>query len=78
MLLVDSCGRVFGVLVGTPADHDGWLKVTGGIAEAMKDTAAKIKPYAHEQRSKRGTFVSVTAGVSLGGGQTVSMLALYT
>ncbi|KAI0349137.1 hypothetical protein OH77DRAFT_1533394 [Trametes cingulata] len=57
--LVDQKDRVFGVLAGRPRDEDAWGEIQRQLLTGGK----------HPEH-RRGTYATVTAGISYGGGQT--------
>lgn len=75
-LILDADGRIIAILLGTPEDPD-WPSV---VAEALKDMA-RARRYARQYGwnpsvHRRGRYLSLTTGVSFGGGQRVRPLSL--
>lgn len=79
--LVDKFKRIIGVLLGRPKNDPTWeVQVTKGLADAMDevrregDAMGKKGAWTKKQREDRrlgGQFITLTTGVSYGGGQRV-------
>lgn len=67
--IVDQEDRVMAVLAGRPDSQD-WDSVHAQMSALLQETGANI-PGPHKER--RGNFVSLSTGVSYGGGQMVSV-----
>ena len=67
--LVDTSDRVVVIFVGPPAGDVTWHSVHEGVRVALAD--AKRRMRFTQRRDRRGTFKTVAAGLSYGGGQRV-------
>lgn len=68
--LVDDSNRVIGIFVGPPEGDVTWSSVHEGVRVALAD--AKRRMLFTQRRDRRGTFKTIAAGLSYGGGQRVS------
>lgn len=70
--LVDSAGRVIGVFVGPPTGDPTWPAVMKGVEAALAEAKRTLR--FSKKQDRRGTFKTIAAGLSYGGGQTVREL----
>jgi hypothetical protein len=74
-MLLDREQRVVGALAGQPRDIKGWRAVHDSAFSALEYAASQIKPKApkkpKEIKSRRGLQISLSHGISYGGGQQV-------
>ncbi|KAI0795175.1 hypothetical protein BC629DRAFT_1286708, partial [Irpex lacteus] len=66
--LVDSAGRVIGVFVGPPTGDPTWPAVMKGVEAALAEAKRTLR--FSKKQDRRGTFKTIAAGLSYGGGQT--------
>lgn len=75
---VDPEGRICTVLAGRPRDDETWNEAMKKAAESMangRTTGQQSGAFPNnEETHRRGRFFNVAAGVSFGGGQSVSAL----
>jgi hypothetical protein len=72
-LVVDSEGRIIAILLGQPDDPD-WANVVKEAARALRRacrSAMRAGIWCPGSSHRRGTYYSITSGVSFGGGQKV-------
>ncbi len=69
-LLLDCEHHIIGVLAGRPRDHS-WKVVHKDALAALRSAATKMKFTVDEERGRRGSFPTISFGVSYGGGQKV-------
>ncbi|RPD55261.1 hypothetical protein L226DRAFT_470756, partial [Lentinus tigrinus ALCF2SS1-7] len=67
--LLDSDGRVFAILAGSPRDDTSWQACVRDAARAMKDLRREYRFAANPKPNRRGDYPIVTVGISYGGGQ---------
>ncbi|KAJ7821626.1 hypothetical protein B0H14DRAFT_3875864 [Mycena olivaceomarginata] len=70
-LIVDSEGRIIAILLGQPDDPD-WENVVKEAAKALRHarcSARRAGVWFPGSSHRRGTYYSITAGASFGGGQ---------
>ncbi|KAJ7900457.1 hypothetical protein B0H13DRAFT_2336660 [Mycena leptocephala] len=70
-LVVDSEGRIVAILLGEPDDPE-WAHVVAEAAKALRRarrSAMRAGIWRPGSSHRRGTYYSITAGVSFGGGQ---------
>ncbi|KAJ7856944.1 hypothetical protein B0H14DRAFT_2507528 [Mycena olivaceomarginata] len=70
-LIVDSEGRIIAILLGQPNDPD-WENVVKEAAKALRHarcSARRAGVWFPGSSHRRGTYYSITAGASFGGGQ---------
>lgn len=65
--IVDQEDRVITVLAGRPQGPD-WDAVHKGMSDVLEDLPVNIQG---RRKERRGSFVSLSTGISYGGGQTV-------
>lgn len=69
-LLLDRENRVVGVLAGRPLDP-GWGAVHDSALSALESAAPKMRLRPKDAAHRRGSYPSVSHGISFGGGQEV-------
>lgn len=72
--LLDNASRVFAVLVGSPRDAEGWAQVNADAQQAFDAARCTYKLDPKQMSHRRGVYPAITAGISYGGGQKVSLL----
>ncbi|KAG6371763.1 hypothetical protein JVT61DRAFT_9115 [Boletus reticuloceps] len=72
--ILDQEKRIVAALAGRPKGDD-WEQVHGPISSLLQDAAGETDGMCHE---RRGDFVSLSAGVSYGGGQTAPGNLVHT
>jgi hypothetical protein len=79
-LILDKMERIVAVLVGQPDDPQ-WrdnVDTAAGVMREVEELGANADLFTVESlRHRRGEFLALPAGVSFGGGQTVSALPRF-
>ena len=70
--IVDSEGRVIGLLTGHPQDAAGWLKVSKEAAEAIENSRANCTFTPEQKHHHRGAFPALPFSIYHGNGTQVS------
>jgi hypothetical protein len=70
---VDKEQRVIAVLGGRPNDSR-YLDLTQDAANKIESARMQLRFRPDQQHGRRGTFSSISAGISFGGGQQVRAL----
>ena len=69
-LLLDRENRVIGALAGRPQDA-GWGAVHDGALAALESAAPEMRLRPKDTAHRRGSYPSISHGISFGGGQEV-------
>ena len=71
--VVDSDGRVIGLLAGHPKDTAGWMRISREAAGAIENARAKCVFTPEQKHHRRGASPALAFGISHGNGTLVSL-----